>query len=214
MIKIINKSDEKISFTTDASISLTNAIRRSVNLIPILAVTELEISKNDSALYDEIIAHRTGLVPLKNEDLKLASECDCGKEEGCGKCSVKLKLGATGPCVVYSTDMNPKGSVVYKMPIAILDKEQELEFVAIAKMGTGIEHAKFTPGLLFYRYSQDVENENDENFRKFVNEAKKDNKNEITVFIESWGQIKSKEIFIKAIEVLTQEMKDLLKKVK
>ena len=65
MIKINEKSDDKISFTTDINISLVNAIRRSVNEIPILAIDELEITKNDSALYDELIAHRAGLIPLK-----------------------------------------------------------------------------------------------------------------------------------------------------
>lgn len=214
MIKVINKTDEKISFTSDINPSMANAIRRSVNQIPILAVTELEISKNDSALYDEIIAHRVGLVPLKNEDLRLPKDCDCGKEEGCGKCAIKLKLSASGPCTVYSSDMTPKGSVIHKIPITILDKDQELEFVAIAKMGLGIEHAKFTPGLLYYRYSQDVENENEENFRKFLENVNKDGKNELSIFIESWGQIKAKDIFIGAIEVLNKEIKELLKKVK
>jgi DNA-directed RNA polymerase alpha subunit len=214
MIKIINKSDEKISFTTNISPSLANAIRRSVNYIPILAVTELEISKNDSALYDEIIAHRVGLIPLKNENLKLSKDCDCGKEEGCGKCSIKLKLSVQGPATVYSTEISPKGSVIYKMPIAILDKEQELEFVAIAKMGLGIEHAKFAPGMLYYRYSQDLENKDEEGFRKFLYSAKKEDENEITVFVESWGQIKAKEIFIESIDVLNKEVKELVKKIK
>jgi DNA-directed RNA polymerase subunit D len=214
MIKIINKSDDKISFNTDIAPSLANAIRRSVNYIPVLAVSELEISKNDSALYDEIIAHRVGLVPLKNEDLKLPKDCDCGKEEGCGKCSIKLKLSASGPCTVYSTEMSPKGSVIHKMPITILDKDQEIEFVAIAKMGMGIEHAKFSPGLLYYRYSQDLENDSEENFRKFVENTNKDDKNEIMVAIESWGQIKAKEIFSGAIEVLNNELKELMKQIK
>ena len=106
MIKIINKSDNKIALTSDMNISMANALRRSVNYIPILAVDSLEISKNDSALYDEIIAHRVGLVPLKNEKLRLAKECDCGKEEGCGKCSVKFKVSAVGPCTVYSDQLS------------------------------------------------------------------------------------------------------------
>ena len=72
MIKLINKSNEKISLKTDMQISMANAIRRSVNYIPILAIDSLEITKNDSALYDEIIAHRVGLVPLTNENLKMS----------------------------------------------------------------------------------------------------------------------------------------------
>ena len=101
MIKITNKTENKLQFTSDIPIYLLNAIRRSVNYIPTLAVDTLEISKNDSALYDEIIAHRVGLVPLKNESLKLSEECDC-KGKGCGKCSVKFKLQAKGPGTVYS----------------------------------------------------------------------------------------------------------------
>jgi len=214
MIKIIDKTDEKISFKSDIPISMANAIRRSLNYVPIMAIESLEISKNDSALYDEIIAHRCGLIPLKNENLKLPKDCGCGKEEGCGKCSMKFKLSATGPCIVYSTELSPKGNVVYKMPITILEKEQELEFVAIAKMGIGIEHAKFSPGLLYYRYSEDLENESDESFKKILEESKKKEDKEITVFIESWGQIKAKDIFTESIEALNKEIKEFEKQVK
>jgi len=214
MIKLINKSNEKISFKTDMGISLANAIRRSANYIPILAVDYLEITKNDSALYDEIIAHRVGLVPLKNEDLRLPEDCDCEKEEGCGKCATKLKLSTSGPCTVYSTDISPKGSVLYKMPITILGKDQELEFVAVAKMGRGVQHAKFSPGLIYYRYSEDLEKEDDESFKKIVEESKKDESKELTINIESWGQIPAKEIFTSSIEIINKEIKELVKKVK
>jgi len=210
MIKLINKSGNKLSFKTDADLSLMNAIRRSINYIPILAVDYLEISKNDSALYDEIIAHRVGLVPLKYEDLKLPSECGCEKEEGCTKCSVKLKISAVGPCTVYSDQLSPKGSALYKMPITILDKEQELEFVAIAKMGQGIKHAKFSPGVLFYKYSDDSKNIDDETFNKITEKPG----SEIDVTIESWGQIPAKEIFPRAVEALNEELKSLAKAVK
>ena len=210
MIKLTNKSNEKLSFKTDTDISLMNAIRRSVNYIPVLAIDSVEISKNDSALYDEIIAHRCGLVPLKNEDLKMPSECDCGKEEGCGKCSTKLKISATGPCTVYSDQLSPKGSALYKMPITILDKDQELELVAIAKMGLGVAHAKFSPGVLFYKYEQDSKAVDDEAFKKILEKRE----GELDVSIESWGQMPAKEIFPKAIDSLNDELKAFVKQIK
>jgi len=215
MIKITNKSDEKIEFKTDMPISIANAIRRSVNSIPILAIDELEISKNDSALYDEIVAHRMGLVPLKDEGLKLPNECSCNGK-GCGKCTVKLKLKAKGPCTVYSTDLSPKGSIAHKMPIDLLDKDQELEFVAIAKMGLGKNHSKFSPGLFFYKYSEDIEDPEakDGGFKKLIEDVKKDENKELEVFIESWGQIKAKDIFIKAIDALTNNLKEFSKNIK
>jgi DNA-directed RNA polymerase subunit D len=214
MIKIINKTDEKIVLKTDMSPSTANAIRRSANMIPIIAIDSLELTKNDSALYDEIIAHRAGLVPLKNEDLKLPEECGCEKEDGCGKCSIKLKLSAKGPCTVYSADMSPKNAVLYKMPLTILDKDQELEFVATAKMGKGIKHAKFSPGLIYYRYSEDLEKEDDEAFKKILEESKKNKGKEMTMTIESWGQIKAKDMIIESINVLNKEIKDLVKDIK
>jgi len=217
MMKIINKNNGRLKFVTDMPISLANAIRRSVNYIPILAIDTLEISKNDSALYDELIAHRMGLVPLKNENLKLPEECIC-KGKGCGKCSIKLKLKAKGPGTVYSTDISPKTQVLHKMPVALLDKNQEMEFIAIAKIGNGINHAKFTPGLFYYKYSGDVDKlelkEDDENFKKVLEGAKGEGKKELSIFIESWGQIKEKEIFIKAVEALVKNLQDFSKQVK
>jgi len=217
MIKTINKSDEKMNFLTDMPISLANAIRRSVNYIPILAIDTLEITKNDSALYDEILAHRVGLIPLKNVELKLPEECTC-KDKGCGKCSLKYKIKAKGPSIVHSTEMTPKGDIIHKMPLTILEKDQELEFVAVAKIGIGKTHAKFTPGLIYYKYSDDVDKgdvkEDDEAFKKIVEESDKDENRELSVFIESWGQIKANEIFTKAIEALNKNLKEFLKSLK
>ena len=65
--KNLDKEKQKLSFVTDMSTSLANAIRRSVLEIPVMAIDEVEIVKNDSALYDEIIAHRIGLIPIKTE---------------------------------------------------------------------------------------------------------------------------------------------------
>ena len=51
-MKIISKKPEKLIFIAEIEENLANAIRRSANEIPILAVDELEIHKNDSVLYD------------------------------------------------------------------------------------------------------------------------------------------------------------------
>jgi DNA-directed RNA polymerase subunit D len=214
MIKLIEKSEEKIAFNTDMPVSLANAIRRSVNYIPTLAIDSVEISKNDSALYDEVIGHRLGLLPLKNEDLKMPSECDCGKEEGCGKCSMKFKLSMGGPCVVYSDQISPKGNILYKMPITMLGEGQELEFVAVARMGLGKNHAKYIPGLFNYRYSEDLEKDDDVSFNKIIEESKKEENKELRVLIESWGTMPAKKIFTNAVEVLDKEIGVLIKKVK
>jgi len=217
MIKTINNENGKLTIETDMPVSMANAVRRSVNYILTMAIDTLEISKNDSALYDEIIAHRAGLIPLKNNNLKPSEECDC-KGQGCGKCTIQYKLKAKGPATVYSTDLTPNDDVVLKMPITVLNKDQEIEFVATAKMGIGKNHAKFTPGLLYYRYTDDIVKEDvakdDENFNKVLEDAEKNENKSITIEIESWGQINAKDIFINAIDALSKNLKEFSKKLK
>jgi len=172
MIKIINKDNEKLSFTINASESLCNAIRRSANEISILAIEDVEIFKNDSVLYDEVIAHRLGLIPLKTDKTFSEKEsCSC-KGKGCSKCSVELKLVGKGPCILYAGDLKGKAEPVYKdMPIIDLVDGQEIEIVATARLGKGIEHTKFSPGIVYYRNVAEIEISKDCNSCKKCIEA-------------------------------------------
>lgn len=221
MIKIqeYNKEKQKISFICDMQTSLANAIRRSALEIPIMAIDEVDIVKNDSALYDEIIAHRLGLIPIKTE--KTIKE-------------TKFKLKEIGPKTVYSTDIKPDVGIEYKIPIVILDEGQEFEIVAEARLGKGIEHIKYSPGLIYYRHNIDPEiidfvvvddngnvSYNEEELEvKRLNETQKNkikkagNTNELIFNIESWGQIPVKDIFLRAIEVLDKNLEELGKSVK
>jgi DNA-directed RNA polymerase subunit D len=149
----IYRKKEKLKFLIkEISYSLANSIRRSSQEIPILAIDIVEFYKNDSALSDEILAHRLGLIPLKTgKGITPREDCSC-KGKGCSKCVIPIKLKATGPCTVYSKDLKMRGAeIIYgDMPIVILAKDQVLEFSAQASLGKGIEHAKFSPGLIYY----------------------------------------------------------------
>lgn len=249
MINLIQKDKEKLIFTADISESLANAIRRSVLEIPVLAIDEVEIYKNDSALYDEIIAHRLGLVPLKTEKgMNLKEDCSC-EGKGCAKCTVQLKLQAKGEGLVYSSSLKGKAEVVYdKIPITLLREEQEIELVASAILGKGIEHAKFSPGLVYYRNLADIEIKNCDGCKECAEacplglievnkkpeikdlwrcdscgmcaeKCKEKGKDAITIkpsselvfFIESWGQMDSKDIFIEAVKALKENLKQVEK---
>jgi DNA-directed RNA polymerase subunit D len=156
-MKILQKTKDKIAFVDEIDESLANSIRRSALEIPVLAIDEVEFVKNDSVLYDEILALRLGLLPLETEKMELKEECSC-KGKGCSKCSVQLKLQAKGPKTVYGKDLKGKVKVVYgDMPIVKLDEEQELELIATARLGKGIEHTKFSPGLVYYRNVAEIE---------------------------------------------------------
>ena len=161
-MNLIKKTKEKIVFSAETNESMANAIRRSVNEIPILAIDEIEFHKNDSALYDEILAHRLGLIPLKMEkSLTSMEKCSC-KGKGCNKCTIQLKLAAKGACTVYSKSLKGGAEAVYdKIPIVLLTEGQELELVARARLGKGIEHVKFSPGIIYYRNKAKIEIDKD-----------------------------------------------------
>jgi len=162
-LKLLNKQENKITFLVKGiNASLANAVRRSImEEVPVMAIEEVTFVKNTSALYDEIIAHRIGLIPLST-DLKgynLIEDCKC-KGKGCMRCQLKFVLEAKGPCVVYAENLKSKDSKIRpfypKMPIVKLLKGQTLQIEAIARLGKGKQHAKFSPALVYYRAVADI----------------------------------------------------------
>jgi len=157
-VKILEKNDEKIKFLAEGITSaLAGELRRIMMMeIPTLTIEWVDFLKNDSVLWDEIIANRLGLIPLKYKTkfYNLKDECKCGGK-GCTHCQVKLSLKKKGSCMVYSGDLVPsdkKVKPVYdKIPIVELTEGQELKFEAIAQLGFGKEHAKWQASVVGYR---------------------------------------------------------------
>lgn len=235
-MELIEKNNEKMIWRGKLDISLANALRRSVGDIPILAITECDIYKNDSALYDEIIAHRLGLIPLKNQKVKKGDSVEL---------KLKKKADKEESLIVESNELGD--SVVYlDMPLVLLENGQTLELVARAEQGVGREHAKFSPGLMFYKQIPKIKIEKEgeahlelaEQYPEIfefkdklkVNKDWKcelDNKDlekykgidieytdELAFVIESWGQIKAENIFTEAASALKNELDGVLKALK
>ena len=231
-MQVVSKTPERIIVRAEMNYSLANAVRRSIDEVQTLAIDEVEFFKNDSALYDEYLAHRIGLVPLKTE-AKMGA-----------KTSVDLKIKKSGPCTIYSGDLEGNAKVVYKnMPLTILEKGQEIELVATAKLGTGLEHTKYVPGLGYYRSIIEVKSTHEidkivqesnssikpekkgnrwlcdlneaeiDEIIKIDKEAVKDT-NEILFFVESFGQMDAETILTNAIEVLDDNLEAFEKALK
>jgi len=135
----------------NAPIAFANSIRRAMkSLVPTMAVDYVDVYLNTSCLYDEVLAHRVGLMPLNTrlDKFNIPEECSCGGE-GCPNCQVSLRLNVEGPKLVYSGDFvsdDPETVPVYdSIPIVELYKGQQLMIEAVARLGTGKEHAKYQP---------------------------------------------------------------------
>jgi len=153
-INVKERSENEIIFIIKgADTSFVNAIRRtSMTEVPKLAIEHVNIIKNDSSMFDEIIAHRLGLIPLKSDKeaingIIMPSECEC--EDYCPRCSISLTLKKKGPCIVYSKDLKSEDEKVVPVydtiPIVRLREDEEIELEAIAQLGIGMEHAKWKP---------------------------------------------------------------------
>lgn len=164
-VRLLEKTkDGKLSFLLKSSdVFYANTIRRlMIEEVPVMAIEDVEFRDNSSALYDEILAHRLGLMPLKT-DLKsynLPEECTC-KGKGCAKCTLKITLSVKGPGTVYASDLktkDPKVKPIFpKTPIVELFKDQKIKLEATAILGKGIDHAKFSPGSFFYKNKPIIE---------------------------------------------------------
>jgi len=232
-MELVKKSPEFLVLRMNADESLGNAIRRSVAEVPTLAIDEIEIFKNDSPLYDEMLALRFGLIPLKTEK---------GMTK---KTKISLKLTKTGPCTVYSGDLDGNAEIVFdKIPIVFLGEGQKLELAATAILGKGLEHAKFIPGLCYYRHLLEVKSSSEadsivQNSKfSFIKPEKKGSKwlcdlneaevqrvekfdkeavslsDEMLLIIESYGNMDAKDILTKAVDALTDNLDVFAKAVK
>ena len=126
-----------------------NSLRRvMLSELPKLAVNDVVIYDNTSALFDEIIAHRLGLISIPT-DLNLITfrdKCVC-KGKGCPNCTVRYTLSKEGEGTVYSGDLQPaeKSWTITEsnIPIVELYGDQRLILEVEAVLGRGRDHAKW-----------------------------------------------------------------------
>ncbi len=158
-VRFLEENKDEIKFVlSGANPEFANALRRAIiSEVPVMAISRVHYSHNNSALYNEMLALRLGLIPLK-ADIKtynLRSECSC-RGKGCAKCTVHLTLDVKGPGMVYARDLkssDPNVKPVYPdMPIVKLFEDQEVKLDAEAVLGYGTEHARFNAGMASYQY--------------------------------------------------------------
>ena len=160
-IRILEKEDNYLKMVIEGvSPPLVNALRRVlISDVPCLAIDEVVILDNTSVMFDEVLAHRLALIPLKTNLKKFPKIEEC--EEGLvdqSQCSARLTLQveAREPTIVYSRDLksdDPDVEPVYPdIPIVKLGKGQRIVLEAIARLGRAREHVKWQACLAAYYY--------------------------------------------------------------
>jgi DNA-directed RNA polymerase subunit D len=151
-IEVKSQSDNEMIFIVrDAEVPFMNAIRRCAMVnVPKIAIEDVNIIKNDSAMFNEVLAHRLGLTPLVSdldalEGLSLPEDDDWEEFTN----GIMFHLNEEGPKTVYSKDLissDSKIKPVYDtIPLVKLKEGEEIIIEASAKVGYGKEHAKWMP---------------------------------------------------------------------
>ncbi len=149
----------------DTEPAYINALRRVLIAdVPKMAIEDVEFHlgpiraedgkeyESVAPLFDEMIAHRLGLVPIPT-DLALYNrreDCPTCHGEGCPSCTIIYSLNKRGPGLVTSADMEPIGDTKLRpkdqgIPIVQLAEGQAILIYATAQLGTGKDHAKWQP---------------------------------------------------------------------
>ena len=187
-IQVLSTDSKKISVRLKGvPLQYANALRRiCLNGVPIFAIDTVDVIENSSAMMDESIAHRLGMIPLKTElsrfnepDSRVLLVLDSGNKENSE--------------TVTSADLLSQDEVVKpssnKIPIAYLAPGQKIKVEAYARLGRGTEHAKWN--------SSNV---------SILTHTDKNNEYELTV--ETTGALEPKEIIIAGVDELAKRLEE------
>jgi DNA-directed RNA polymerase subunit D len=167
IVKTDIKDRKAVIHFSEVEPHIINAFRRSLIVdVPKMAIDQIEIHlgaisdesghtyESTTPLFDEIIAHRLGLVPIPTDcdslikgHLRMKDVCECAGT-GCPNCQIMYSLNKRGPCTVYSGDLEPLGDdrfrpIDAKIPIVKLTEDQGILIYTTAHLGTGKTNARW-----------------------------------------------------------------------
>ncbi len=185
-----------------------NALRRiCLNGVPVFAIDTVDIIDNTSVLADEALAHRLALIPIKTDTTRFVepSKCDCKSDTGCSNCRVMLVLDteeAETTRLVLSNELTSEDEDVKptsdKIPIVELAPAQKIKVEAYARLGRGLEHAKWNSSNISVLTDTDKEGEH-------------------VLTVESTGALTPQQILLGGVNELSNrlgEFKDILSQLK
>ncbi len=203
----MERGENEVKFVlSGVKVRFANALRRAmIAEVPKLAIDEVNIHENTSLLYDEQLALRLALIPLKT-DLSAYSADDV----------FFLSLKAISPeragyTMVYSKELissDPKVEAAFEnIPIVkLISTEREIGVIktiarqkisleAIARLSRGKEHAKWQPVTVC-------------SYKDMPGEEK--NKNTLLFTVEGDGSLPVNEIVVEAARIMREKCESVV----
>jgi len=149
-VKVLEKDPTHVKFEIDGTNpAFVNSLRRTILCrVPTLAIDEVTFVKNTSGLFDESLAHRLGLIPWKFDPKTFR------RDE-----NVEFSLKAKGPVEVKAKNIKfPKGIEPVNPDLLVISlyKDQEIDLEANARLGEGMDHAKWQSAVVSYQYCPEI----------------------------------------------------------
>ncbi|MEM3397471.1 MAG: DNA-directed RNA polymerase subunit D [Nitrososphaerota archaeon] len=206
-LNIVEEDEKSIKVELEGlPLAVANTLRRFViNEVPTMAIEEILIIENTSAMPNEVLAHRLSLIPFISDiDRYVApEECDCGSKLGCEKCVIRYVVRAEAvdePVTVYSKDIIPEDPSITvkpvspKIPIVKLAPNQRIEIELYVRVGKGRKHAKWQAAISSL-YEKDGE------------------PGKRILFIESIGSLPPRRILKEAVNIFKKKVQELNEKI-
>ncbi len=180
-LTMVSEHDNRMEFLLrGAATPFANLLRRyGMGQVPIFAIDRVTFYENGSALFDEYVAHRIGLVPIKMDSSRATDE-------------ISFTLDAEGPSTVLSRELKSTDSKIKAalddLPLLKLLEGQNLRLEAKARRGIGREHAKFQPGLIAYEILSP---------------------NEFRFKVESFMQMEPRDMLVKSADMILEKCEEI-----
>lgn len=193
-LEVLSQDEQRISIKLKGiPLQYANALRRiCLNGVPVFAIDTVDIVENTSVLADEGLAHRLGLIPLKTDLSEFKDLADIKTDDSTNRVMLTLDSGETNETrTVLSSELTSEDNFVKpiseKIPIVELAPGQRIKIEAYARLGRGLEHAKWNSSNI-----------------SVLTETDKDDEKILT--IESTGAINPAQIVLAGVEELSKRL--------
>lgn len=169
---------------TGANPAVANTLRRAmVSEVPTLAIKHLDIVKNESGIFDELLANRVGQIPFEVPG-------DLDEDD-----KIHVAANVEGEGQLVASDIQTDRDLEPVNPDALivdLKEGQSVEFEGEAVLGSGSEHAKHQGGTVGYEKVDD---------------------GEFVFRIESTSGYSNEELFEEAVEEVKRQLDEFMEAV-